>query len=77
MIEDLVEQTIEHNEMLITKFTTDKVRKAFDKLTPDEHYGWTRQAIEDKRAGNITIEEYIGKIALVHLYEAQNEPVGA
>ena len=61
-------EQIAHYEQLIADHTIQETRDAFAALTEAEHYQWTMDAIQEKNeTGNK--QRYIGKIALVHLYE--------
>lgn len=78
MTEEILEQ-IAHNEMLIEKYTDQATRDAFSQLIEEQHYQWIMDAQREKIDGGDTAackQCYIGKVALVHLYEA-NKQLGA
>ena len=75
MIDEILEQ-IAHNEMLIEKYTDQETRDAFNQLTEAEHYQWVIDAQREKIDGGDTAmckHRYIGKVALVHLFEANKQ----
>ena len=75
MIEEILEQ-IAHNEMLIEKYTDQATIDSFNQLTEEQHYQWIMDAQREKIDNGDTAackQCYIGKIALVHLYEARKE----
>ena len=76
MTEEEILEQIAHNEMLIEKYTDQATRDAFNQLTEAEHYQWIMDAQREKIDNGDTPsckQCYIGKIALVHLYEARKE----
>ena len=76
MIEEEILEQIAHNEMLIEKYTDQATRDAFNQLTEEQHYQWVMDAQREKIDGGDTAackQCYIGKVALVHLYEARKE----
>ena len=65
-------EQIAHYEQLIADHTSQATRDAFAALSEAEHHQWTMDAIQEKNeTGNRQI--YIGKIALVHLYEINKD----
>lgn len=72
--EHLAEQ-IQHNKDLIQKFQTQEDIEYFESLSPSEHHQYVLNAINQKKIinSNTCKERYIGKIALLHLYQLQNE----
>ena len=75
MIEEILEQ-IAHNEMLIEKYAGQATRDAFNQLTEAEHYQWVMDAQREKIDNGDTAackQCYIGKVALVHLFEANKQ----
>ena len=73
---DEISEQIAHNEMLIEKYTDQATRDAFNQLTEAEHYQWVMDAQREKIDNGDTPmckQRYIGKIALVHLFEANKQ----
>lgn len=68
---------ISHNKQVIATHVTPEVQAAFDELTPDQYYQWIRDAQAARLPkGERTKEDtslYIGKVSLVHLYEAEKQ----
>ena len=76
MIEEEILEQIAHNEMLVSQYTDQATRDAFNQLTEEQHYQWIMDAQRAKIDGGDTAsckQCYIGKIALVHLYEVRKE----
>ena len=76
MIEEEILEQIAHNEMLIEEYTDQATRDAFNQLTEAEHYQWIMDAQREKIDNGDTAackKCYIGKIALVHLFEANKQ----
>ena len=72
----MIEEEILHNEMLVSQYTDQATRDAFNQLTEEQHYQWIMDAQREKIDNGDTAackQCYIGKVALVHLYEARKE----
>ena len=76
MIEEEILEQVAHNEMLVSQYTDQATRDAFNQLTEEQHYQWIMDAQREKIDGGDTPackHCYIGKVALVHLYEANKQ----
>ncbi len=76
MKQDLLDQ-IALNEHVVSQHVTPEVQAAFDLLQPNQHHRWTLDAIaarlpKAERTKEDT-SQYIGKVTLVHLYQARQE----
>ena len=72
----MIEEEILHNEMLVSQYTDQTTRDAFNQLTEAEHYQWIMDAQREKIDNGDTPsckQCYIGKVALVHLFEANKQ----
>ena len=76
MKQDLLDQ-ITHNEYVVSQHVTPEVQAAFDLLHPNQHHQWTIDAIAARLPKAERTKEdtslYIGKVTLVHLYQAHQE----
>lgn len=76
MKQDILDQ-IAHNEYVVSQHVTPEVQAAFDLLQPSQYHQWTLDAIAARLPKAERTKEdtslYIGKVTLVHLYQARQE----
>ena len=71
-----IEEAMEQYEELIELYEPEKTKQLFEQLSEEEHQQWIEDAQSEKFYSNYTREDkcrYIGKIALVHLYQLRKE----